>query len=248
MVGLEELEEICHPSFFSDMPRNYQRKIDRQSWSTETMMGAIKEVLEGNMGYKRASQAFNVPQSTLEDKVKKARQGSLSPELAAQKRLGRYKTVFTEAQETELVDHIMFLEDRLFGITLCDVRKLAFELAERNKMPHTFNRETRMAGEDWLYGFLKRHPKLSLRDPEKTSLARAKGFSRVAVRKFFDLLNSVYIKHKISPNEIYNIDETRILTVPNKPSKVLALRGKKQVGCLSSSEKGILVTVEILYV
>lgn len=37
---------------------------------------------------------------------------------------------------------------------------------------------------------------------------------------------------------------TGILTVPNKPSKVLSLRGKKQVGSLTSGERGVLVTVE----
>ncbi|GBN13715.1 hypothetical protein AVEN_126558-1 [Araneus ventricosus] len=38
------------------------------------MGGAIQEVLEGNMGYRRASKAYSVPQTTLERKVKEARQ------------------------------------------------------------------------------------------------------------------------------------------------------------------------------
>lgn len=75
-------------------------------------------------------------------------------------------------------------------------------------------------------------------------MARAKGFNRIAVQTFFDLLQSLFEKYKFSP-DIYNVDETGILTVPNKPSKVLALRGKKQVGCLSSAERGALVTAEI---
>lgn len=99
-----------------------------------------------------------------------------------------------------------------------------------------------MAGKHWLYGFLRRHPHLALRNPEKTSLARAKGFNRTAVKKFFDLLESLYTQHNLSPNDIYNVDETGIMTVPNKPSRILALRGKKQVGCLSSAERGVLVT------
>lgn len=209
------------------------------------MAGAIQEVLEGKMGYRRASNAYNVPQTTLERKVKEARQKELSSEAAAEKRLGRYKTVFSEVQERELVEHILFLEERLFGITLSDLRTLAFDLAEMNCIPHGFSMEKKMAGKEWLYGFLKRHPTLSLRGPESTSMARAKGFNRVAVNKFFDLLKSMLTKHKFSPNEIYNVDETGILTVPNKPSKVLALRGKKQVGSLTSAERGVLVTTEI---
>lgn len=228
------------------MPRKikYERTTNRQSWSEESMAGAIREVLSGSMGYKKASASFNVPQSTLEDRVRKARQNALSPESAAGKGLGRYKPIFSVAQEKELLAYILTLEERLFGITLTDLRELAFELAEKNNISHTFNKEKKMAGKEWLYSFLSRNPDLSLRDPEKTSLARAKGFNRNAVQKFFTLLQSLYEKHKISPCDIYNVDETGILTVPNKPSKVLALRGKKQVGCLSSAERGVLVTVE----
>ncbi|GBO01401.1 hypothetical protein AVEN_70003-1 [Araneus ventricosus] len=222
----------------------YQRKTDRQSWSQESMAGAIQEVLEGNMGYRRASKAYSVPQTTLERKVKEARQKKLSSEAAAVKMLGGYITVFSEAQEKEFVQHLIHLEERLFGITLSNLRTLAFELAVKNNIPHVFNTEKRMAGKDWLYGFLKRHPKLVLRYPEKTSIARAKGFNRVAINAFFDLLDSLYSKYKFSPNDIYNADETGILTVANKPSKVLALRGKKQVGTLTSAERGVLVTAE----
>lgn len=54
---------------------HYKRKTDRQSWDQENMKSAITEVLEHRMGYMRASKAFNIPQSTLEDRVKKARSG-----------------------------------------------------------------------------------------------------------------------------------------------------------------------------
>ena len=102
------------------------------------------------------------------------------------------------------------------------------------------NREKKKATKDWLYSFLTRD-KLSLRNLEETSLACAKGFNRT----FYDLLESIYTKYKISPCDIYNVDETGITTVPNKPSRVLVLRGKKQVDDLSSGERGVLVTAEI---
>lgn len=64
------------------MPRTYERKTNRQSWSQESMEGAIEEVLSGRMGYLKA---FNVPQSTLEDRVKKARTNQLTSSQAARK-------------------------------------------------------------------------------------------------------------------------------------------------------------------
>nr|XP_047124214.1 uncharacterized protein LOC124806949 [Hydra vulgaris] len=81
--------------------------------------------------------------------------------------------------------------------------------------------------------------------PEPTSSARAQGFNKVVVDQFFDLLTELQTKHHYSPDRVYNCDETGFTTVPNRPSKVIAARGKKQVGSLSSAERGQLVTVEI---
>jgi hypothetical protein len=208
------------------------------------MAAAVLAVLDGSMGFLKAAHSFGVPKSTLERKVKKSRLHNLTPEVASAKKLGRFENVFTADQEKELVQHVLTLEERLFGITLTDLRMLAFELAESNNIQHSFNAIKKMAGKHWLYNFLGRNRALSLRNPEATSMARAKGFNRVAVKQFFDLLGSLYEKYRFAPNDIYNVDETGILTVPNKPSKVLALRGKKQVGSLTSGERGVLVTVE----
>jgi len=41
------------------------------------------------------------------------------------------------------------------------------------------------------------------------------------------------------------VDETGLTIVQGKPSKIIALRGKKQVGDLTSAERGQLCTVEI---
>lgn len=61
------------------MPRVYKRKTDRQSWSEEGMELAIIEVMSGRMGYKKASKEFDVPQSPLEDRIRKARTKDLTP-------------------------------------------------------------------------------------------------------------------------------------------------------------------------
>lgn len=104
-----------------------------------------------------------------------------------------------------------------------------------------------MAGEDWLSGFLKRHPELSFRRPEPTSTARAMAFNKVAVNEFFTLLESVVEKHGLTPERIYNVDETGVSTVPKSQSNILSLKGQRQVGCLSSAERGQLVTAEICF-
>lgn len=56
------------------------------------------------------------------------------------------------------IDHVKLLESRFFGLSATDLKKLAFEIAERYGLEHRFNMEKRTAGWDWLAGFRKRHP------------------------------------------------------------------------------------------
>ena len=81
--------------------------------------------------------------------------------------------------------------------------------------------------------------------PDATSAARARAFNEVSVSAFFDILEKLQDEKKFTPDRIFNVDETGISTVPNKPSRIIAPKGKKQVGCLSSAERGQLVTAEI---
>jgi len=94
------------------------------------------------------------------------------------------------------------MENRLFGITNTDLRRLAFELAERNSLNHTFNKTKKIAGKKWLYGFRQRHPNIVICKPEATSYARATGFNKPAVQKFYELLGSLINKHHLDGSNI----------------------------------------------
>lgn len=71
------------------------------------------------------------------------------------------------------------------------------------------------------------------------------GFNKVAVGKFYQLLGEIYDKYKLTPDKIYNCDETGISVVSKTKSKILALKG--HVGSLSSTERGQTITVEICF-
>lgn len=73
------------------------------------------------------------------------------------------------------------------------------------------------AGEQWLVDFLKRNPELSLRTQKPNNIARVRGFNKPIVKIFFDKYSSVSEKYKLTPDRLYNIDETGISSVQTSP-------------------------------
>lgn len=188
---------------FLQMPRVYKRKSQRQTW-TESQMAEAKRAVDCGVSVRAAAKMHQIPRITLARWIKLA---------VVKKSLGSKKVVFTQSQETELVQHLLDLESRFYGVTIRDVQKLAYELAEKNSLPHPFNHERKIAGRNWLDAFLKRNPKLSFRKPEATSAARARGFNKPSVNAFFDLLENTLHKKRFQPSRIFNADETGISTV-----------------------------------
>ncbi|KAG8237906.1 hypothetical protein J437_LFUL017778 [Ladona fulva] len=70
-----------------------------------------------------------------------------------------------------------------------------------------------------------------------------KGFSRENVKTFFDIYEPLLEMVNHDPKRLYNYDETGITIVQPKTTKVIALKGKRQVGAVSSAERGSLITV-----
>lgn len=211
-------------------------KPKRQEWREEDMALALKNVREKNMGWLLASKTFKVPPSTLRRRFKNNCNSTKGD-------LGGVRPVFCREIEEEFVRHIREMETRFFGLTLKDLQKLIFEFANKNDIKNPFNKEKGIAGQKWIKGFLKRNPHISLRRPENTSAARAQAFNKENIAAYFKLLNNVMEKHKFTPENIYNVDESGLSTVQKRPQKVLATKGRKQVGALSSAERGQHFTV-----
>ncbi|CAK1592532.1 unnamed protein product [Parnassius mnemosyne] len=155
-----------------------------------------------------------------------------------------YNKVFSEEQEHQLSRYLKRCAEIYFGLSRKEVRKLAFELTIKYnlKRPVTWA-ENEMAGEEWFGSFMiDRNPSLSVRVAQATSLSRATSFNKTNVKAFYDNLQIVMDRHTYEPQDIYNVDETGATTV-QKPDKVVARRGIRQVGAVTSAERGTLVTV-----
>ncbi len=73
-------------------------------------------------------------------------------------------------------------------------------------------------------------------------MARPTTFNRYVVDTFYDNLAVAMDKYKFAPKDIINVDESGCHTVQT-PGKVVNARGQKQVGYITSGERGELVTL-----
>lgn len=121
------------------------------------------------------------------------------------KHLGRCTDLPADLEE-QLARHITDMEAMFYGFDTKSLRKLAFQIADINKIQNRFSKEKQEAGKEWLAGFLRRHPEISIRSPQATSLARASGFNKQRVNAFFDLLEKLVQENGITADRIYNTD------------------------------------------
>ena len=139
----------------------------------------------------------------------------------------------------------MLYSSKLFhGLSKTQVKRIAYDYAKelKKKIPASWE-ENKCVGEYWLSGFRKRNNTLSLRSPEATSLGRSIGFNRIVVSRFFEIYQSLLQRFdNIGPHNIWNLDETGISTVV-QPRQVFAEKGIKQVGRITSAERGTTVTL-----
>ena len=205
-------------------------------WQQSNMPLSIDAIKNKEIGFLKASKTFGVPKTTLRRHLK----GDNKYALNGKKHVGR-QVDLPEDIEAELVRHAIDLEARFYGLTQQNLRRLAYQIAEINQVKTRFNHDQKRDGKKWLRGFFKRHPEILLRLPEATSLTRASGFNRNQIDAFFNLLTKTVEENNISADTIY-MDESGI-SVVQKMTEVLAKKGKRQIGSITSMERGQTVTI-----
>jgi len=97
-------------------------------------------------------------------------------------------------------------------LTMADVMRLAYQLAVRNGIKNKFRKRNEKAGRKWLKNFLRRHPQISVRNPEGLSLSRVRGFTPEPVAQFFKSTNPQWTPFNIILQDF---------TIATKPTALL---------------------------
>lgn len=236
------------------MVRTYVKKKTYPEVEEEDMKKAMQLVLEEKLSVRQAAEVCGVKHTTLFYRMKKIkiepsdldnpRPTQLKFSVPIKKFASKYSSnqVFSEVEENLLEEYLIKSSSMHYGLTYFHIRTLAYEYATHlGRCPKHWE-EKKRAGVEWMKGYMKRHNKLSLRKPENTSLARTVNFNKENVEAFQNNLAQVYEKYKFTPDKIYNLDETGVMTVVQAP-KVVAHKGAKQVGQISSGERGSLITM-----
>jgi len=103
----------------------------RKKWDPERMKKANEAIRNKEMGSYKASRVFSL---TLERYVKDRQKSSSE---TVKTKLGREQVLPCEA-ENDVAEHCLLMEGKFFGLTVADVRRLAYQFAVRNGIKNQF--------------------------------------------------------------------------------------------------------------
>lgn len=162
----------------------YKKKSDREVPSIENIKEAVREILEEMRSLQETAEKCKISKSSLHryiinrEKLPGADGKYTSKQTSNQ--------IFTMEEEQHLVDYILTSTQMHYGLSRVKTKSLAYEygVANNKNIPQKWE-ATKLAGEDWLRGFFKRHPEWFVRKPEGISLSRASSFNEKKCRWVF---------------------------------------------------------------
>ena len=146
--------------------------------------------------------------------------------------------------ESVIAEHALDVQQQFYGLSLNEIRRMAFEIEERHGLSHPFDK-TKDGGTALVERIsFYRNNTLSVREPEPTSICRAVGFNKPQVDKFRNLEDAVGgPRGEIDGSRLWNMADSGLVAV-HEPGRIIAKKGQKQVGKITSGERG--KTVHIL--
>ena len=203
------------------------RMVGYKEWNYDKMDKAMEAVKDG-MSIRRAAEEFNLPKSTLGDRISgRTLHGAKS---------GRPKYL-TDEEEDILVKFLLKCAAIGYPRSRNEVIAMVQRLCDsRNMSVHVTH--------GWWERFCFRHPEISLRTTSALSYARAKGQNEEALSNYFDVLEETLDEHKLhdKPALIFNVDETGLPLSPSPP-KGVCRKGTKTPNSITSGDKSQITVV-----
>jgi hypothetical protein len=140
-----------------------------------------------------ASKAFGVPKTSIYDRLH-----------SSGDKLGR-PTVLSDAEEEIITERLLILGRWGFPLTTLGLKQLVKDYLDRQGRTSRF--ADNMPKKDFVAGFLKRHPELSVRTANLIKRSRA-AVSAAEINNFFDRFEKTAAG--IPPENLFNFDETNL--------------------------------------
>ena len=138
------------------------------------------------------------------------------------------KPVMTLELEEDLVGWIVGMQQKGCPVSQSEIIAKANDiyqcLGRNGAMP---TRASNKLGAGWFQRFIGRHPHLSSRTAQPIAKARNSA-SREIIRQFCNVLLRIFIENNVTPQQIFNMDETAFAT-KGVSRKVVALKGSRNV-------------------
>ncbi|XP_063242135.1 uncharacterized protein LOC134542111 [Bacillus rossius redtenbacheri] len=207
------------------MPRKYVKRLGSRpyrNYSEQQLQKALRDVAEKKLSLQKASEMYRIPLNTNVFRLKMTKS---SPDGAqTPTRCSGGQTVFSMEEEESIAAHIIGMSTFGFPVTTTDLKVIVKSyLTKMGRKVKIFEINNNTPGNDWILGFLKRHPDISARMAKNITLSRAR-VDQETISQFF-----VHLKKELEgvpPTNIYNYDETNVVDDPGNV-KVLVKRGTK---------------------
>lgn len=176
-------------------------------YTLEQLRNAVSDVVEKRKSYRAASAAYKVPVTVIFNRIK----GRQINEFEIGK--GRRTDIPRDVEE-KLAKCLLARAEMGFPCDKRELKTLVQEYITKNGLTTRF--KDNMPGDKWYYGFMKRHPRLTLKKPEHLQKARKSARDPFVVYDFFDQVSDIYSTTSLSPELVFNTDETGFASDPNR--------------------------------
>lgn len=206
------------------MPRKYTRKIGSRKYmdySAAKMDEALSELRSHTLTQRQAAIKYNIPRSTLKNKLKGAHPGDAGG-----------PTVFSKEDEATFKSYIVTASEYGFPVDSFDLRCIVKGYADRKGITiRQFKKN--MPGKEWITSFLKRHQDLTIRFASNIKRKRAE-VGPTVIEEYFQNLSKEL--EGVDACNIWNYDETNLTDEPGQ-KKVVTKRGCKYPERIINSTK-----------